>query len=154
MSNPNNNKEYELENIDDFIRDFNNPEFNLGSLTRISNDEQENPDAILELDDNTRIALEATIAFAPGYRPHETPPDEPAYNPHPAIDDVIHRIEIKSLADYRDEGIDQVWLLISGGAYISDHDLMDRLNEITQNNFDRVFIHKGIYPKIIEITKD
>lgn len=153
MANPNSKKKYELENIDDFITDFNNPEFKLGQLVRVSDEDQENPDAILELNGQKKIALEATIAFAPGYRPHETHPDEPAYNPHPVIDDIFRRIETKSLADYKDKGIDQVWLLISGGAYISDHDLMDRLKELKRNNFDRVFIHKGIHPVILEITK-
>jgi hypothetical protein len=149
----NRNKEYELKNIDDFIKSFNNPAFKLGKLSRLSDDGQENPDAILKLNDQKRIALEATVALPIGYRPHETVPNEYAYNPTPAIDKVIEAIEKKSLASYRSEDTDEVWLLISGGAYISDHDLKERLPEITRNSFDRIFIHKGISAELLEITK-
>src|SRR5579872_4195588 len=141
-------KAYELENIDDFIKDFNNPIFKIGKLKRISGSNQENPDAILELNGKTKIGLEATIAIAPDDLPNAKPkpfdPKDLPYNPTPAIDELIKRIKTKSLNDYKDFGIDETWLLISGGSYISRHDLEARLKqEKLQTKFNRIFVHKG-----------
>jgi hypothetical protein len=151
-------KAYELENIDDFIKDFNHLTFQLGSVKRISGENQENPDAILELNGQKKIGLEATIAIAPADLPNAKPkvnhPSELFYNPTPAIDELIKRIEEKSLNDYKGEGIDQTWLLISGGSYIPSRDLEERLKqESFTTKFDRIFIHKGLGVDLAEVIK-
>ena len=151
-------KAYELENIDDFIEDFNHPKFKLGSLKRVSGENQENPDAILELNGQEKIGLEATVAIAPDDLPNARPkvnhPSEAFYNPTPAIDELIKRIKEKSLNDYKSEGLDATWLLISGGSYIPPRDLEERLKqESFTTKFNRIFIHKGLGVDLVEVVK-
>lgn len=150
------NKKYELQNIDDFIRTFNSSNLydSYASIKRVSDDKQESPDAILLAGNGMKIALEATMVFAANQRPHEPIQTEAAYNPNLVIDEVIKAIKKKSHNSYRGPGIDETWLLISGGSYISDHDITRRSGEFKENTFDRVFIHKGIAPALIEIVFD
>ncbi len=149
MSNPNHNKQYEVQNIDDFIKQF--CKLKLGTLERISDVDQEVPDAVLLLNNHTRIALEACLVFANDEKPDSLPISHSAYNPNPAIDELFKIVERKSLTNYTLEDTQETWLLVSAGSYISDHDLASRLNELKRNNFDRIFIHKGTGGKLLEI---
>jgi hypothetical protein len=148
-------KVYELQNINDFISDFNS--LGLGNLKLISGEEQENPDAIVLLNGTKKIGLEATIAIAPADLPNAKPktnhPSEVFYNPLPVIDELMKLIKKKSLNDYKGEGIDETWLLISGGSFISIEDLKVKLKDLNiKTKFKRIFLHKGLRVKLTEIT--
>lgn len=147
-------KIYELGNIDDFISTFN--ELKLGTLRRISNETQEYPDAICILDDAQKIGLEATVVILPEDLPNSKiePKFPPFYDPKPAINKLLESIHKKSHNNYKDDGIDQVWLLISGGSFISDTDLKEKVRGLHLNKtFDRIYIHKGIFPKLLLIKE-
>lgn len=144
-----NKKKYQLQNIDDFIKDFN--KLKLGKLKRTSNDSQENPDAICQLDNKEIIGLEATTVTLPVDLPNaDRSKHSPFYNPYPILDLLIETIKKKSLNDYKDGLMSQVWLLISGGSFISDIDLEEKIKGMNLNTrFDRIYIHKGTGGKIL-----
>jgi hypothetical protein len=120
---------------------FNHPHYHFGHLKRISGLEQENPDAIVNLNGDKLIGLEATIVILP----EDTPlsfNQYLIYNPKPAIDSIIERIKAKSLRDYKAANLDEVWLLINGGSLISRRALEERLKkEALDTKFNRIFIH-------------
>ncbi|MCL5411931.1 MAG: hypothetical protein M1150_04340 [Patescibacteria group bacterium] len=147
-------KKYELENIDTFISSFNNVA--LGNLIRISDEKQENPDAICVLNGNRKVGIEETMVILPEEADpnlSRAPYDQRlGYNPMPIINQVISRIRTKSINDYKDQDIEEIWLVISGGSFISDHDLDDTLRETDlPKKFDRIFISQGIYSGFAEI---
>ncbi len=150
----------ELKEIDDFIIEFNHQR--LGVLRRISGEEQENPDAICELNNGEkRIGLENTIAVTQEdiqdtLHPKPFNPQNAFYNTSPAIDAVIERVRQKSLNDYKGENMNETWLVITGGSGISIKELRERLkNEDFVTRFNRIFVHKGLIgeqAKLAEIT--
>lgn len=138
----------ELRLIDDFIKEFNKPIYKLGNLRRISGVKQESPDAICHLNGELLIGLEATIAVLPEDTPltfRTKNGKRKNFTSKTTIDLLMTRIKSKSLYDYKEANIDEVWLLVIGGSLISRKRLEDRLaEEQFATRFNRIFIHKGI----------
>lgn len=148
-------KVYEIENIDRFIKLFNKLG-KWGVLKRISNELQENPDAICLLNDNKKIGIEATLAILQNDANPKLTYKGGVYNPYPAIEKLIEQINKKTLNNYKTSNLDEVWLLVSGGSLIHPETLNENLKESHfKKSFDRIFIHQGIIGHdLIEITQD
>ena len=138
----------ELHLIDNFIKEFNKIVYKLGYIQRISGEAQESPDAICRLNGELLIGLEATIAVLPEDTPltfKDNSAQRKNFTSKQTIDLLMGRIKSKSLYDYKEANLDEVWLLVIGGSLISRKRLEERLTkEKFTTRFNRIFIHQGI----------
>ena len=149
-------KNFEITNIDDFVTDFNRPELGLGKLERVSGYIQDRPDAVCTLDGELLVGIEATMVMLPEDEPYNAKKTshQPDTKTERVLDILMKRIVEKSGKDYFHQQFDQVWLLISAGTFIPYDELKKKIQESPlETKFDRIFIHKGIQPTIIEIIK-
>lgn len=102
----------------------------------LADDKQEAPDAICELEDKNKIALELTSVEAPK---GTTARHSPHRNPN--LSSLIKIMEKKFKNDYRVRGVDEVWLLIQLRLTLSRDLVKESIKEIViPPRFDRVYL--------------